>query len=145
LRVCFVALLILGTLGCDGGDGDGTTTTTTTETDTEPASPITITVVQGTRSASIGNYALVEFHVYEPGVLNATASWSGAPASMMAGFVHGTGGVSVPGHDEGGSPLTPTADVTEALVSESDQWGLAIVNPGPSPVDVTYVITFTPD
>jgi hypothetical protein len=88
---------------------------------------------------------LVYFFVYEPGRLNATASWSGEPTSMRAQFAHTQASVGVPGQDEGGSPLTPTADVTDVLVKESNRWGLTIYNPSPESVDVTYVITFTPD
>ena len=132
-----VVLLLAGAFGCDGDDE------TTPPPAAPPATPVTVTLKQGTALAPPGSSFLAEFTVTETGTLTATLTWGGQPAGLGVTLYHLLqGGIGV---TTSGSPLTHTVTVTDGLVASSPTWRLQVkINPGPA-ATVSYVVKFTPN
>ena len=138
-RLLLAVLLPLALIGCDG---DGGTATPPPPAPPPPTTPTTVILAQGTETAS-GSTMLAIVSVDESGILTATVTWSGAPTTMTVGFIHVASSL-YHGITISGSPLSSTVTVTDTLVAVGHDWQFFVANSGPD-VDVTYVVTFTPD
>jgi len=130
ISLVFLSVLFVATFGCDSDDDSSATTGTTT-------------LAQGTKTAAGGSATvLATVSVAQEGTLVATVTWSGAPATLTAYFKHS--GATNYGWVDSASPLTSTVNITAAEVAAGSSWTL-YASPGANPVDVTYLITFTPN
>ena len=134
-----VLLVTLALIGCDGDD----VAVAPTATAPPPTTPTTVTLAQGTKTASASTI-LATVSVDESGILMGTITWSGAPATMAGGFMHVASSTVHGVTFNSGSPLTSAVTVTDSLVASGQDWQFAVGNSGPN-VDVTYVVSFTPD
>lgn len=144
LGLVLVALLVVGAFGCDGDD-DAATPPPVVPPPTTPTPPTTVTLDQGTPSVpSGGPMTAASFSVAQSGTLTGTVTWGAPAVTGLSGFVH-VATATLHGAGTGASPLTSTATVTDALVTSGQNWDFYIAHDDVAPVNMTYVVTFTPD
>ena len=139
LRFMSIALIVLsiafvfGLVGCDGSSSNDA-----------PATPQTTTIAQSTQSVPGPLQAIASFKVDKPGTLTATTTW-GTPGVTGAGLFKHIASGTVQGFGNGASPLTSTAIVSEALVTSGQDWEFGVGHNSGAPMNMTIVVTFTPD
>ena len=139
LRFMSTALIVLsiafvfGLIGCDGSSSNDA-----------PATPQTTTIVQSTQPVPGPLQAIASFSVDQPGILTATVTWGTPGVTGVSSFKHVASG-SIQGLGNGASPLTSTATVTSALVTSGQGWELFLGHDNGAAMNMTIVVTFTPN
>ena len=97
-----------------------------------------------TTIASGATPTLATISVSQPGLLQATVTWTGDPTEATAAFKHVV--TSTPhGLVMSPSPLVSNAAVTSSLVAAGENWEFVMNNPAASSVTVSFSITFLAD
>ncbi len=142
--VLFVALLLVGVVGCDGDGGGAAVDSEEPSTDVPDPGPEGIILAEGRQTIPAPAGVLkIPFTVGETGTLEGRLIWSDEPATLQASFV--ICGTTLVKHETGSSPFFISADVTQDLLNIESSWILYVDNPDPDPVEVEYRLEFTPN
>ena len=125
----FLAVLLVAAPGCFNSDDSGGG----------------VVVASGSTTIASGASAtLATISVSEPGLLQATVTWTGDPTEAMATFKHVV--TSNPhGLVMSPSPLVSNASITSSLVAAGENWEFLMNNPPASGVPVSFSIIFVAD
>ena len=125
----FLAVLLVAAPGCFDSDDSGGG----------------LVIANGSLTIASGaSSTLATISVSQPGLLQATVTWTGDPPETMAAFKH------VVTSDPHGlvmspSPLVSKALITSSLVAAGHSWEFVMGNSSGSDMTVSFSITFVPD